>query len=71
MNNYVDLNGTIAFIYNGSTFERSSQHGWCSVKTCVDAAVNSVIQRKGQILDEKVLKILATQIMDKLKSQIV
>lgn len=67
MNNYVDTLGAIGFIYKGSTFERG-QNGWVSVKTCIDPAVNSVIQRKGSILDEEVLKILAKQIMDKLKT---
>ena len=67
MNNYIDNNGLIAFIYKGSTFERG-RNGWVSAKTCIDPAVNLVIQRKGSILDEKVLKILAKQVMDKLKA---
>ena len=66
MNNYVEAFDGIAFIFNGCTFEKVMGGVWVSMKTCIDPAVNSVIQRKGTKIDDDVLKILANQIKDQL-----
>jgi hypothetical protein len=66
MNNFVEIDGKIAFFYNGWTFERNATGTWFSIKTCIDPAINFTIQKRGSVQDEYDLKVLAIGIKNKI-----
>lgn len=68
-NNYIETEFSIAFIYNGMTYEKGHLP-WYSVVTVVDPAVDAIIQKRGTCRDEVELAVMAAVIIEQLLNKL-